>query len=50
MPEFFRTRTITHHFHFGNKYENTGIGYVIIIVRDIMVQLGMISEFKHTII
>ena len=44
MPYFFsRRKTITHHFDVDNDESNTWIGYKMIIVQYIMVNIGMIA-------
>ena len=50
MPEFSGSKIINHHFHVDNNEGESGIGYDIIIVRDMMVQLGLTANFKHQVL
>ena len=46
MSDLFISRIKSHHFH-GDKNEiESGIGYDIIIGRELMVQLGLSVDFK----
>ena len=49
VPEFPSSKIINHRFHFNNDKVDYGIGYDIIIDRDLMKQLGLISDFKHQV-
>ena len=49
MPEFSSSKIILHYVHIDNNYVESGIGYYIIIGRDVMVQLGLSSNFNHRI-
>ena len=40
MPEFPISSIILHRFHIDNNEDKSGIGYEMIIGRDLMVQLG----------
>ena len=46
MPEFSSSNIINHCFHVKNYIVKSGIGYDMIIGRDLMVQLGLMDEFK----
>ena len=46
MPEFSSSKIIEHQFHVKNDKGKSGIGYDMIIGRDLMVQLGILSDFK----
>ena len=41
IPEFSHRKIIVHHFHVENKTGESGIGYDMIIGRNMMVQLGL---------
>ena len=41
---------INHHFHVDNDKGDSGIGYYMIIGRDLMVQLGLTSKFKRQVL
>ena len=45
--EFSRSKIILHHFHVDKNEGESVIGYSIIIIHDLMVQLGLFSSFKH---
>ena len=47
MPEFSSSKIINHHFHVNNNKGDLGIGYSMIIGRDLMVQIGLTANFKH---
>ena len=36
--------------HFENDEQDQGIGYDIIILQDIMIQIGLIDTFQHNIL
>ena len=46
MPEFSIRKTINHPFHVDNDKGESGIGYDMIIGRDMMVQLGLTTKFR----
>ena len=46
MPEFSSSKIINHRFHVNNSKGKSGIGYGMIIGRDLMVQLGLAADFK----
>ena len=50
MPEFSRSNITVHRFHVDNNMGKSVIGYGIIIGRDLMLQLGLLSDFKHKVI
>ena len=50
MSEFSKIKLITHRFHIDNMQGDAGIGYDIITVRDLMVQLGPKANFGYQII
>ena len=50
MPEFSSSKIINHSFHIDNDKGESGIGYDMIIGRDLMVQLGLTSNFKRQIL
>ena len=47
MPDFYSSKMINHCFHVDNEKGELGIGYDMIIRRDLMVQLGLTANFKH---
>ena len=47
MTEFSSRNIINHHFHVKNNKGESGIGYDMIIGRELMVQLGLTVNFKH---
>ena len=48
MPYFSIRKKITQQFHINDNEGDKVIGYEIIIICYLMVQLGLISNFKHT--
>ena len=50
MPYFFIIKIINHHFHVNNDEEKLGIGYDMIIGRNLMVQIGLAADFKRQFI
>ena len=50
MPEFSVSNIINHHFHFDNNKGESDLGYDMIIVRYLMVQLGLTADFKRQVI
>ena len=50
MPDISSSKIINHHFHVKNDNGYLGIGYDMIIGRDMMVQLGLTSNFKCQVI
>ena len=46
IPEFSRSKIIQHRFHVKNDKGESGIGYDMIILCDLMIQLGLSSDFK----
>ena len=50
MPELFGSKISNHCFHVDNNEGKSGIGYDTIIGRDLMVQLGPTSNFKHQVL
>ena len=47
MPGFSSSKIINHRFHVANDKGKSGIGYDMIIGRDLMVQLGLTDDFKR---
>ena len=50
MLEFSISNIINHQFHVDNDEGELGIGYVMIIGRDLMLQLGLAAYFKHKVL
>ena len=50
MPELSRSKIINHCFHVDNHKGKSGIGYDMIIDHDLMVQLGLTSDFKRQLL
>ena len=50
MLEFSGSKIIDHCFHIENNEGESGIGYDMIIGRDMMVQLGLTTNFKHQLL
>ena len=50
MPVFSRRKTITHCFHVDNARCDAWIGYIFVIVCDLMVQLGLKAEFGRLLL
>ena len=49
MPEFSIGKIINNNFHINNEKGESGIGYVMIIVLDLMVEIFMTDSFKHQV-
>ena len=49
MPELSSSKIIQHRFHVKNDKGKSGIGYDLIIGRDLMVQLGLSANFKRQV-
>ena len=47
IPEFSSSKIINHCFHVDSDKGESGTGYEMIIGRDLMVQLDLMSNFKH---
>ena len=47
MPEFSSSKIIEHRFRVDNDKGELGIGYDMVIIHDLMVQLGLLADFKH---
>ena len=47
MPYFSSSKIINNFFHVNNYKGESGIGYAMIIFRDLMVQLGLTANFKR---
>ena len=47
MTEFSISKIINHRFHVDNEKCEWGIGGDMIIVRDLMIQLGLTADFKR---
>ena len=50
MPEFSSSKIINHSFHIDNNKGNSGIGYDMIIERDLMVYLGLTADFENQVL
>ena len=50
MPEFSISKIINHRFHFNNNKEELGISYDKVIGHDLMVQLGLMADFKRHVL
>ena len=50
MLEFYSSKIISHHFHIDNNEVESEIGYDMIIVRYLMVQLGLLYGFKNQVL
>ena len=50
MTEFSSSKIISHRFHVDNNEGEFGIGYGVIIGRDLIVQLGLLEYFKPQIL
>ena len=50
ITEFSSRKIISHRLYADNKEENSGIVYYIIIGHDLMVQLGLMADFKHKVL
>ena len=50
MTEFSISKIINHCFHVDNNKSESGIGYDMIIGRDLMVQLGLTEDFQRQVI
>ena len=46
MPGFYISKIILHRFHLDNNEDESGIVYDMVIGRDLMVQLGLLSDLK----
>ena len=50
MPQFYIINITTNLFHIDNEDGETSIGYETIMGKDLMLQLGLISKFKHNML
>ena len=50
IPEFSSSKIIDHRFHIDNEKGKSGVGYYMIIGRDLMVQLGLTANFKRQVL
>ena len=50
MLDFSSSKIISHQFHVDHNEGESGISFEMIIGRDLMVQLGILAEFKHKIL
>ena len=50
MSEFSIRKIINDRFHVNNNNDESGIGYYMIIDRDLMVQLGLKAQFKSRVL
>ena len=49
MPDFSIIKIINHRLHVDNDKGELGIGYEMIIGRDLMVQLNLTADFKRQV-
>ena len=47
MPEFLASKIINQRFHVDNEEEDMNIGYDMIIGRNLMTKLGLITDYKQ---
>ena len=50
MPELSGSKIFNHRFHVDNDEVELGIGYDMIIGRDLMVQSGLTADFKRQVL
>ena len=50
MPDFSSSKIINHRFHVDNDKGELGIGYDMIIGRELMVKLGLTKKIKHQVL
>ena len=50
MPELSSNKIINHLFHVDNDKGESGIGYDMIIGRDLIVQIGLTATFKRQVL
>ena len=50
MPEFSASKIINQRFHVDNEEEDMNIGYDMIIGRDLMVKLGLITDYERKVL
>ena len=50
IPDFSSIKIILHHFHVDKNKGKSGIGYDIIIFRDLMVQLVISDDFERQLL
>ena len=50
MPEIYGRKIINHRFHIDNDEGESGIGYDMIIGRNLMVQLVLTADFTHQVL
>ena len=50
MPKFSSSKLIDPHFHVKNYKRESSIGYDMIIDHDLMVKLGLTTDFKHKVL
>ena len=50
IPDFSSSKITYHRFHVDNNKVNSRIGYDMIIGRDLMVNLGLTTNFKHQVL
>ena len=48
--ELSRNRITNHHFHVENEKVESGIGYDMVIGRNLLVQLGLNADFKYQVL
>ena len=50
MPELFSSKISNNGFHIDHEQGESGIGYDMIISRDLMVQIGLTADFKRQVL
>ena len=50
IPDFSSSKTILHCFHIDANEGELGIGYDMIIDHDLMVQIGLLADFKRQVL
>ena len=50
MKEFPSSKIINNHFHVDSEKGEWGIGYDMIIGRELMVQIGLMADFKRQVL
>ena len=50
VPKLSSRKIINHRFHVDNNKRELGIGYDMIIGRDLMIQIGLTVDFKHQVL
>ena len=50
MVQFYSSKIIQHIFHIDNNESESGIGYYMIIANYLIMQIGLLDDFKHQVI